>query len=124
MLQEWWFDEKFTNVFDSAIGHMFERIAERRPSGAEGKMRDDGMCCLVRKSGKLELVKSSKALTGPQRIAQIIQCRERSPDGKGRHVFLANSHLSFPGDEDAEVNEDRQVREAKMSKRLLLQLHA
>lgn len=113
LLQEWWFDEKFTTVFDSMLGDEFVRIAERRP-GAEGKMRDDGMCCLVRKEGKLEFVKSDKVLTGPQRIGQIIQCRERHSDGEeeGRNVFIANSHLSFPGNQDPVINNQKQANEA------------
>lgn len=115
LLQEWWFDEKFTSVFDSVIGENFYRIAERRPSGEEGKMRDDGMCCLVRKSGNLELVKSEKVSTGPQRIAQIIQCKERCSSGEGRSVFIANSHLSFPGDADPAINSLKQAKEASIS---------
>ena len=113
MLQEWWSDEKFTAIFDSITGHLFERKSERRP-GMEGKMRDDGMCCLVRKRGKLEFMKSDKVLTGPQRIAQIVQCRERLTDGMCRYVFLANAHLSFPGDKDPVVNDERQVNEASI----------
>ncbi|KAL7536763.1 hypothetical protein ACHAXR_007381 [Thalassiosira sp. AJA248-18] len=114
LLQEWWFDEKFTTVFDAAMGDSFERIAERRPSGEEGKMRDDGMCCLVNKKGKLELIKSEKVLTGPQRIGQIIQCRERCSAGEGRNVFIANSHLSFPGDQDPVKNDQKQANEASI----------
>ena len=77
-------------------------------------MRDDGMCGLVRKKGKLklELVKSEKVLTGPQRIGQIVQCRERCPEGEGRNVFIANTHLSFPGHKDADVHDQRQANEA------------
>jgi endonuclease/exonuclease/phosphatase family metal-dependent hydrolase len=112
LLQEWWFDDKFTTIFDKATSHLFERIAERRPDGSGG-MRDDGMCCLVRKKGALELVKSGRVLTGPQRIAQIVQCRERCTNGSaGRNVFIANSHLSFPGDDDARINDKRQAIEA------------
>ena len=114
LLQEWWFDEKFNRVFDEVMGDSFERVAERRPSAIEGTMRDDGMCCLVRKKGKLVLIKSEKVLTGPCRIAQIVQCRERcsSIDGEGRNVFIANSHLSFPGDEDQDINNQKQANEA------------
>eukprot|EP00581_Thalassiosira_minuscula_P013838 CAMPEP_0183734922 /NCGR_PEP_ID=MMETSP0737-20130205/45169_1 /TAXON_ID=385413 /ORGANISM="Thalassiosira miniscula, Strain CCMP1093" /LENGTH=393 /DNA_ID=CAMNT_0025968541 /DNA_START=145 /DNA_END=1326 /DNA_ORIENTATION=+ len=111
LLQEWWFDERFNTVFDSVMGDSFERVAERRPLG-DGAMRDDGMCCLVRKGGALELVRSEKVLTGPQRIAQIVQCRERCSDGEGRNVFIANSHLSFPGDQDPVINNQRQAKEA------------
>mmetsp|Transcript_3021 Transcript_3021/g.6232 ORF Transcript_3021/g.6232 Transcript_3021/m.6232 type:complete len:382 (+) Transcript_3021:132-1277(+) len=114
LLQEWWFDESFTRIFDEAIGDAFERVAERRPGSVVGQHRDDGMCCLVRKQGLLELVKSDKVLTGPQRIAQIIQCRERLPNNGegGRNVFIANSHLSFPGDKDPTINNERQKKEA------------
>ncbi len=109
LLQEWWFDECFTRIFDEAISDAFERVAERRPGSNPGQYRDDGMCCLVKKNGLLELVKSGKVLTGPQRIAQIIQCRERKG---GRHVFIANSHLSFPGNKDPTINSERQKKEA------------
>mmetsp|Transcript_28704 Transcript_28704/g.65316 ORF Transcript_28704/g.65316 Transcript_28704/m.65316 type:complete len:384 (-) Transcript_28704:59-1210(-) len=116
LLQEWWFDEQFTEVFDGILGDEFELFAERRP-GADGKeMRPDGMCCLVRKDGGLEVLESEKVLTGPQRIAQIIHCRERCREGSSsrekRDVFIANSHLSFPGDADQDVNDQRQAREA------------
>lgn len=121
LLQEWWFDERFNTVFDSVMGDEFERVTERRPgpagdgneAGMTTTMRADGMCCLVRKKGKLELVKSEKVLTGPQRIAQIIQCRERRSDGEeGRNVLIANSHLSFPGNQDPIINNQRQANEA------------
>jgi endonuclease/exonuclease/phosphatase family metal-dependent hydrolase len=114
MLQEFWFDESFTTIFDEATKHLFHRIAERRPSGIKGQMRDDGMCCLVRKDGKLELIKSQQVLTGPQRISQLIHCRERVADGIGRDVHFANSHLSFPGDPDPVLNEERQANEARI----------
>ena len=69
---------------------------------SHGLLREDGMCCLINKKGKVNLVKSEKVMTGPQRIAQIIQCKERTSDGTsgspGRDVFLANTHLSFPKD--------------------------
>jgi len=117
LLQEWWFDDKFNSVFDEVMGDTFERIAERRP-GIEGTMRDDGMCCLVRKKGKLELVKSDKVMTGPQRIAQIIHCKEKVCSDVGeeerRSVFIGNSHLSFPGNEDPVINNQRQANEAKI----------
>lgn len=116
LLQEWWFDDKFTAVFDLALGNAFERIAERRPGADYGTMRDDGMCCLVRRKGTLELISSAKILTGPQRIAQIIHCKEKSSYAgeEGRHVFIANSHLSFPGDVDPTVNNMRQAMEARI----------
>lgn len=117
LLQEWWFDDKFTAVFDLALGDAFERVAERRPGADYGTMRDDGMCCLVRRKGTLDLISSAKILTGPQRIAQIIHCKERSSyttGEEGRHVFIANSHLSFPGDVDPTVNDMRQAMEARI----------
>jgi hypothetical protein len=116
LLQEWWFDEKFIEVFDLALGDAFERVAERRPGADIGTIRDDGMCCLVRRKGKLELVHSEKILTGPQRIAQIIHCKERCAYAgeEGRHVFIANSHLSFPGDADPTINDMRQAIEARL----------
>jgi len=106
-----WFDEKFISIFNSKIGDTFEIISERRPAGERGKMRDDGMCCLIRKDGQLELVKSDKVLTGTQRIAQIVQCREKCKDGS-RDVFISNSHLSYPGHEDQDINNKRQEKEA------------
>ena len=116
LLQEWWFDEQFTEVFDGILGAEFELFAERRPGADGGEMRPDGMCCLVRKNGALEVLGSEKVLTGPQRIAQMIHCRERclggSASGEKRDVFIANSHLSFPGDADQDVNDQRQAREA------------
>ncbi|KAL3788729.1 hypothetical protein HJC23_012285 [Cyclotella cryptica] len=133
LLQEWWFDEKFTGVFDSILGDQFDRIAERRPGpNAENiyiplqqrvhdssVIRDDGMCCLVNKRGKLELIDSSKVLTGPQRIAQIVHCRERGQASAGRDVFIANTHLSFPKDEDQVKNDRRQAYEINLIQRAL-----
>ena len=115
LLQEWWFDEKFTAVFDLALGDAFERAAERRPGADIGTIRDDGMCCLVRRKGNLELLHSENIVTGPQRIAQIIHCKERcSYAGEdGRHVFIANTHLSFPGNADPTMNNMRQAMEAR-----------
>ena len=130
LLQEWWFDENFSSVFDSITGDQFDRVSERRPDGisnnvytwlkqdySDGPLRDDGMCCLVNKKGKLDLVKSEKVLTGPQRIAQIVQCKEKC-DNK-RDVFIANTHLSFPRDEDSRSNDRRQAYEANLIQRAL-----
>ncbi|KAL7516690.1 hypothetical protein ACHAWX_001679 [Stephanocyclus meneghinianus] len=114
MLQEWWFDESFTNIFDDATGHLFHRIAERRPSAQRGQMRDDGLCCLVKKDGKLDLIRSEHVLTGPQRISQLVHCREKALHGIGRDVFFANSHLSFPGHADPLVNNERHANEARI----------
>ncbi|KAL3771601.1 hypothetical protein ACHAWO_012334 [Cyclotella atomus] len=55
MLQEWWFDDSFAAIFDKATGHLlFHRITERRPGAIDGQIRDDGLCCLIPKSCKLE----------------------------------------------------------------------
>jgi hypothetical protein len=79
----------------------------------------------VRRSGRLDLVRSVSVSTGPQRIAQIVHCRERrrrsaggssssgeDDDDPPRDVFVANAHLSYPGDPDPVVNERRQADEA------------
>ena len=131
-MQEWWFDDKFTKVFDKILGDQFDRIAERRPGPIHDSsytfmkqnhdhniIRDDGMCCLVNKRGKLELINSFKVLTGPQRIAQIVQCKERGNASDGRDVFIANTHLSFPKDEDQVKNERRQAYEINLIQRAL-----
>jgi hypothetical protein len=116
LLQEWWFDYEFASIFDHAMGDHFVRVAERRP----GPGRHDGMCCLIRKTGRLEFVKSKVVITGPQRIAQIVHCRERRLSNYDhdhmhhppRDVYIANAHLSYPGDADPTVNEMRQANEA------------
>ncbi|KAL7507757.1 hypothetical protein ACHAXN_009040, partial [Cyclotella atomus] len=112
MLQEWWFDDSFAAIFDEATGHLFHRITERRPGAIDGHVRDDGLCCLIRKSGKLEPVSSHQVSTAPTRISQLVHCRERG--GAGRDVYLANSHLSFPGHADPFINDQRQANEAKI----------
>jgi endonuclease/exonuclease/phosphatase family metal-dependent hydrolase len=130
LLQEWWFDEKFTEVFDGILGGQFDRVAERRPGSINNSVytylqqshdlniiRDDGMACLVNKKGKLKLVSSSKVLTGPERIAQIIHCKERDDTSSGRDV--ANTHLSFPKDEDQNKNDRRQAYEINLIQRAL-----
>ncbi|KAL7471704.1 hypothetical protein ACHAXS_012005 [Conticribra weissflogii] len=131
LLQEWWFDDQFSSIFDSITGHLFDRVAERRPGGVlygeefscfaksdpDRPLREDGMCCLVNRNGKLDLVKSETVLTGPQRIAQIVQCKEKGEDG--RDVFLANTHLSFPHDEDSRRNDRRQAFEITLIQRAL-----
>ena len=135
LLQEWWFDDKFVEVFDSILGDQFDRVAERRPGPTKDNMytyfqqnhdgsdiRDDGMCCLVNRHGKLELTSSSKVLTGPERIAQIIHCKEKDNSGSGRDVFLANAHLSFPKDEDQVKNDRRQAYEINLIQRALTKL--
>ena len=129
LLQEWWFDDKFTEVFDSVLGDKFDRVAERRPKDIMytyfqqnhdgSNIRDDGMCCLVNRHGKLELTSSSKVLTGPERIAQIVHCKEKDHSGTGRDVFLANTHLSFPKDEDQVKNDRRQAYEINLIQRAL-----
>lgn len=73
------------------------------------------MAVLVKKGGKLELLKSEKVQTGPTRIAQIVLCQERGHSGGGgsRPVLLGNTHLSFPGDPDPVTNERRQAFEVQ-----------
>jgi len=78
------------------------------------------MAVLVKKKakgGKLELLGSTKVQTGPQRIAQVVQCRERS-NGK-RPVLLGNAHLSFPGGPDDVANARRQAYEVHLLARAL-----
>ena len=116
LLQEWWFDDEFASVFDMAMGERFVRVTERRP----GPGRCDGMCTLIRRTGRLEFVRSKFVTTGPQRIAQIVHCREKRltssnrarDDDPPRDVYIANAHLSYPGDADPNVNERRQAAEA------------
>lgn len=132
LLQEWWFDQTFGEVFHDILGDQFERAAERRPGPIENSVytylqqnhdhsiiRDDGMACLVNKSGKLDLVSSSKVLTGPERIAQIVHCKEKHESGSGRDVFVANTHLSFPKDVDQVKNDRRQAYEINLIQRAL-----
>lgn len=127
LLQEWWFDEQFESLFDSIAGQAFDRVSERRPGGdpPNGAMRDDGMCVLIRKGGRLKLIDSSVVITGPQRIAQIVRCEERTSGdddgggGGGREVLIANAHLSFPGHDDMRINERRQTREINVVARAL-----
>ena len=80
------------------------------------------MAVLVKKKskgGKLELLGSTKIQTGPQRIAQVVTCQERTA-GK-RMVLLGNAHLSFPGSPDPVANERRQAFEAHLLARTLSQ---
>lgn len=78
------------------------------------------MAVLVKKKsqgGKLELIGSSQIRTGPQRIAQVVECRERT--NEQRTVLLGNAHLSFPGGPDPIANERRQAFEAHLLARTL-----
>jgi hypothetical protein len=113
MLQEWWFDDSFAAIFDKATGHLlFHIITERRPGAIDGQIRDDGLCCLIPKSCKLEPVSWHQVSKAPTRISQSVHCRERG--GAGRDVFLANSHLSFPGNADPFINHQRQANKAQI----------
>ena len=113
LLQEWWTRPEFEDLFDSHTGHLFRRVSERRPGTARGGMeREDGMAVLVRRTGALKLVKSSMLKTGPQRIAQIVTCKEKGRSN--RHVIIGNSHLSFPGLLCSIANERRQAYEAHL----------
>lgn len=80
------------------------------------------MAVLVKKKtkgGKLELLGSTKIQTGPQRIAQVARCQERT-NGK-RLVLLGNAHLSFPGGPDPVANARRQAYEVHLLARTLSQ---
>ena len=111
LLQEWWTRPEFEDLFDSYTRHLFHRVSERRPGTARGGMeREDGMAVLVKRTGKLKLGKSTFVQTGPQRIAQIVTCREK--EGDERHVVIGNAHLSFPGGPCSIANERRQAYEA------------
>mmetsp|Transcript_31113 Transcript_31113/g.66237 ORF Transcript_31113/g.66237 Transcript_31113/m.66237 type:complete len:451 (+) Transcript_31113:40-1392(+) len=119
LLQEWWFGTEFEEIFDYHTGGIFDRVAEQRP-GPGGTLREDGMAVLVKRKGKLELMGSDKVRTGPQRIAQIVKCRERGRgDRGGRPVLLGNTHLSFPGDPDRITNERRQAFEVQLVARAI-----
>jgi len=120
LLQEWWFGKDFEELFDSMTGHVFERVAERRPGGLNAPPREDGMAVLVKKEGKLELCDSHSVLTGPQRIGQIVTCREKQEGGgEGRPVLIGNVHLSFPGGPDPIANARKQAFEAQLVARAL-----
>ena len=113
LLQEWWTRPEFEDLFDSHTRHLFHRVSERRPGTARGGMeREDGMAVLVKRTGKLKLCKSLRVKTGPQRIAQIVTCREK--EGDKRHVIIGNSHLSFPGGPCSITNARRQAYEAHL----------
>lgn len=110
LLQEWWNRPEFEDVFDGYTGHIFERVSEQRPGLVRGGMkREDGMAVLIKRTGRLDLVKSSRICTGPQRIAQIIQCREKR--GDKRNVIIGNAHLSFPGGPCSIKDERKQAYE-------------
>lgn len=112
LLQEWWFHPEFEQVFDYHTSPLFHRIAERRP----GDNREDGMAVLIKKQGDLEIIESLPVLTGPQRIAQLVNCRHAHDD---RHVSIANVHLSFPSSPDPLINERRQACEIQKVARAL-----
>ena len=60
----------------------------------------------------MEPLASTSIVTAETRICQLVHCRERNdPGGKGRDVYIANSHLSFPGHDDPLINEERQAKE-------------
>ena len=118
LLQEWWTRPEFEDLFDSLTRHLFHRVSERRPGTARGGMeREDGMAVLVKRTGKLRLCKSFRVKTGPQRIAQIVTCREK--EGDNRHVIIGNSHLSFPGGPCSIANARRQAYEAHLIARAI-----
>lgn len=113
LLQEWWNRQEFCDIFDGYTDHIFERASEQRPGLVRGGLRrEDGMAVLVKKTGRLELVNSSRICTGPQRIAQIVHCREKY--GDKRNVVIGNTHLSFPGGPCHIKNERKQAYEAHL----------
>ena len=122
-------------MFDCILGDQFDRVAERRPGPIENSIyrylqqnhdhtikRDDGCACLVNKRGKLDLIRSSKVQTGPERIAQIVHCKEKDGTDAGRDVYIANTHLSFPKDEDQIKNDRRQAYEINLIQRALCKM--
>lgn len=112
LLQEWWFRSEFEQVFDYHTRELFHRVAEKRP----GENREDGMAVLIKKHGDLEIVSSQPLLTGPQRIAQLVQCRHANDD---RQVAIANVHLSFPSSPDSERRQACELQ--KVARALALQ---
>ena len=70
------------------------------------------MAVLVKRTGKLKLCQSFRVKTGPQRIAQIVTCREK--EGDKRQVIIGNSHLSFPGGPCSIADSRRQAYEAHL----------
>jgi len=116
LLQEYWLGEEFEKLFDSMTSHLFHRVSERRPKDSH-LMRDDGMAVLVNKRGRLTLMQSKSIRTGPQRISQFVQCREKDT---GRIVHVINAHLSFPGSSNIIKDERRQAMEVLLSVRALM----
>ena len=111
LLQEWWTHPDFEEVFDAATSAGFARVSHRRPGmAADGRPREDGMAVLVRRGGELEVVESFRVLTGPQRIGQVVRCR----DGMGRDVSIGNVHLSYPGGSDPVASARRQAYEVHL----------
>ena len=107
LLQEWWLRPEFEHIFDYHTSPYFTRVAERRPG------REDGMAVLIKKEGSLELLESLPIITAPQRIAQLVHCRDK----ENRYFGIANVHLSFPSSSDMLVNERRQTNEVKKAVR-------
>lgn len=107
LLQEWWLRPEFEQIFDYHTSPYFMRVAERRPD------REDGMAVLIKREGSLELLESLPIITAPQRIAQLVHCRDK----ENRYFGIANVHLSFPSSSDMLVNERRQTNEVKQAVR-------
>jgi endonuclease/exonuclease/phosphatase family metal-dependent hydrolase len=103
LLQEWWLRPEFEHIFDYHTSPYFTRVAERRPG------REDGMAVLIKKEGSLELLESLPIITAPQRIAQLVHCRDK----ENRYIAIANVHLSFPSSSDMLANECRQMDEVQ-----------
>eukprot|EP00521_Asterionellopsis_glacialis_P013531 CAMPEP_0195293402 /NCGR_PEP_ID=MMETSP0707-20130614/12345_1 /TAXON_ID=33640 /ORGANISM="Asterionellopsis glacialis, Strain CCMP134" /LENGTH=404 /DNA_ID=CAMNT_0040354103 /DNA_START=178 /DNA_END=1392 /DNA_ORIENTATION=- len=88
----------------------------QQPSSPPPLMREDGMAVLVKKNGNLEFVESTKVLTGPSRIGQLVHCRDRNTK---RDILIGNTHLSFPGHSDASINDRRQAHEMQLVSKAL-----
>lgn len=116
LLQEWWTRPEFVELFDKCTSHVFGRVAHRRPGLVRGKPREDGMAVLVNKKSRLEMIESTRIITSPGRISQIVHFREKNG---GRSLFVGNVHLSFPGAPDPVENERRQAYEVHLLARAL-----
>ena len=116
LLQEWWTRPEFVELFDECTGHVFGRVSHVRPGLIRGKPREDGMAVLVNKKSRLEMVDSTRIITSPGRISQIVHFREKNA---GRSLFVGNAHLSFPGGQDPVKNDRRQAFEVHLVARAL-----
>jgi len=103
--------DKVTKMNNQSLLRMPQQLSLPPPL-----MREDGMAVLVKKNGNLELVESTKVLTGPSRIGQLVHCRDRNTK---RDILIGNSHLSFPGHPDPSINDRRQAHEMQLVSKAL-----